>query len=97
MPIPGLPFTDEQLFPLQNAALVAWAVLAIAPRHKLTLPIVTGMTLFYGSLYAALMVASVMEGRQPRPDATCSLCTAANERIVLAFSSCRRPNRRLLF
>jgi hypothetical protein len=31
MPIPGLDYTDEQLFKTLNGALVAWALLAIAP------------------------------------------------------------------
>lgn len=58
MPIPGLPFTDEQLWDAINGALPAWGLLLLAPRWRLTMPIVTLTAGFFSALYAATLYGS---------------------------------------
>ncbi|EFN52521.1 hypothetical protein CHLNCDRAFT_138925 [Chlorella variabilis] len=65
MPVPGLPFTDEQLFPLQNGVLVAWALLAVAPRARFTMRVVTATALFFSALYVGLMADAMGKGDTP--------------------------------
>ena len=59
MPIPGLPFSDEQLWNLLNGVLPAWLLLAVAPRWRHTIPIVTLTAAFYSLLYVGAMAGSI--------------------------------------
>lgn len=61
MPIPGLPFSDEQLWNLLNGVLPAWLLLAVAPRWRHTIPIVTLTAAFYSLLYVGAMAGSISD------------------------------------
>jgi Domain of unknown function (DUF4281) len=55
MPIPYLPFTDEQMFPIVQAVIPAWALLIFAPRWSKTRTVVALTILFYSILYTLLI------------------------------------------
>lgn len=59
MPVPGLPFSDEQLWDVLNGVLPAWLLLAVAPRWRHTIPIVTLTAAFYSLLYVGAMAGSI--------------------------------------
>jgi Domain of unknown function (DUF4281) len=62
MPIPFLPFTDEQMFPIVQAVIPAWALLVFAPRWSKTRTVVALTILFYSILYLLLMVNAYTSG-----------------------------------
>lgn len=62
MPIPGIPYTDDQLFQLCHASLPAWLLLALSPRWKLTQAWVLLTALFFSALYAALIYGAIVNG-----------------------------------
>jgi hypothetical protein len=62
MPIPGLPFPDEQLFTSLNCCLPAWLLLMLAPRWRFTMPLVCITASIYAALYVALIAHTIMEG-----------------------------------
>lgn len=41
MPVPGLPYSDAQLWGVLNGVLPAWVLLGLAPRWRHTIPLVT--------------------------------------------------------
>eukprot|EP00953_Heterococcus_sp_UTEX-ZZ885_P028963 15429-Heterococcus_DN1.PRE.1 len=62
MPLPFLPFTDEQMFPIVQAVIPAWALLVFAPRWSKTRTVVALTILFYSILYLLLMVNAYTSG-----------------------------------
>lgn len=63
MPIPGLPLSDTQLWDVLNGVLPAWALLAVAPRWRHTLPLVTATAAFYSLLYVGALAGSISRER----------------------------------
>eukprot|EP00757_Euglenozoa_sp_SAG-D1_P024306 gene24306-1554_t len=62
MPVPGVPFTDGELFDTMNWSLAPWALLALAPSWKGT-KLVCGVAVAYFSLlYIGLTVSEVQSG-----------------------------------
>ncbi|KAI3430273.1 hypothetical protein D9Q98_004869 [Chlorella vulgaris] len=68
MPIPGLPFPDEQLFTSLNCCLPAWLLLMLAPRWRFTMPLVCITASIYAALYVALIAHTIMEGGSEKID-----------------------------
>ncbi len=56
MPVPGLPFTDGQLFQLTNAVLPAWVGLLLFPR--LGVPLATAVSCIMSVLYIATLIGT---------------------------------------
>ncbi|KAL4438969.1 hypothetical protein ABPG77_006906 [Micractinium sp. CCAP 211/92] len=56
MPVPGLPFTDGQLFQLTNAVLPAWVGLLLFPR--LGVPLATAVSCAMSALYIATLIGT---------------------------------------
>lgn len=63
MPVPGLPFTDGQLFQLTNAVLPAWVGLLLFPR--LGVPLATAISCFMSALYIATLIGTFSGGGRP--------------------------------
>ena len=59
MPVPGLPFSDQQLWVVLNGVLPAWVLLGLAPRWRHTVPLVTATAAFYSLFYIAAMAGSI--------------------------------------
>jgi hypothetical protein len=55
MAIPYLSLSDDELFPIVNAVLPAWILLALLPRWRYTMMVSTALSLFYAVLYVILM------------------------------------------
>lgn len=87
MPIPGLSFTDEQLWDGINAALPAWALLLLAPRWRYTMPLVTLTAVAFSALYAATLWGSTQGACVPGGAALC--CPAASWHVRCG-APCRR-------
>ncbi|PRW33664.1 serine threonine- kinase receptor R831 [Chlorella sorokiniana] len=62
MPVLGLPLSDEQLWDVLNGVLPAWLLLAVAPRWRYTIPIVTLTAAFYSLLYVGAMAGTIAGG-----------------------------------
>jgi hypothetical protein len=62
MPLPGLPYSDEQLFQSLNGCLLGWALLVLFPRWRLTVPIVTLMCCVYSALYVGCVAYIMLQG-----------------------------------
>ena len=62
MPVPGLPFSDAELWPALNGVLPAWLLLALAPRWRLTIPFATLTAAAYSLLYVGAMAGSISGG-----------------------------------
>ncbi|KAG5177389.1 hypothetical protein JKP88DRAFT_183439 [Tribonema minus] len=62
MPIPGLQYSDEQLFGACQLVMPAWALLILAPRFKAS-QAVAGVTIgFYAIFYTLLMAHATTSG-----------------------------------
>ncbi len=61
MPVYGLSYTDEQLFPLLNFAMPVWLLMAAVPRAKLTSAAVNMMTMLLCIFYALLLADMIMK------------------------------------
>ncbi len=59
MPIPGLAFTDAEIFPAINLVLPAWVLLMLVPKAKLTQAVVNLVTLFLCLLYVLLIYTAI--------------------------------------
>lgn len=55
MGIPFLNVTEDEIFPVVNLVFPAWALLALLPRWKYTMPVVRMVALSYSFLYVALL------------------------------------------
>lgn len=60
MGISFLDLTDDELFPVTNWVLPAWALLALLPRWGYTFPIVKIFALMFSVLYVALMLDTMV-------------------------------------
>ena len=60
MPIPGLALPDERIWDALNGVMPAWGLLALAPRWRWTMPLVTATAAFYSLLYCATMAGSML-------------------------------------
>lgn len=60
MPVPGLPFTDGQLFQLTNAVLPAWVGLLLFPRFGV--PLATAVSCLMSALYIATVIGTFAGG-----------------------------------
>ena len=60
MGISFLDLTDDELFPITNWVLPAWALLALLPRWGYTFPIVKLFALSFAALYVALMLDTLV-------------------------------------
>jgi hypothetical protein len=61
----NVPFSNEHIFSALNGVLPAWILLAVAPRWRLTAPIVTTTALVYAALYVALLARALSEDEGP--------------------------------
>ena len=60
MGISFLDLTNDELFPVTNWVLPAWALLALLPRWGYTFPLVKLFALMYSVLYVALMLDTMV-------------------------------------
>lgn len=92
MPVPGLPFTDGQLFQLTNAVLPAWVGLLLVPR--LGVPLATAVSCLMSALYIATLIGTFAGGHSPPPPPLLPLCH--RHHLTCCAMSPLRPCRRWL-
>ena len=68
MPLPYLPHSDDDLFPLLNGCALGYGLLAFAPHWRHTASLTLGMSVMYAVAYALLLVHRLTMSPDPLPE-----------------------------